>query len=488
MPRVRRAVALALAFMAPTSVAFAQLRPELVVGGLTQAVAFVHDPTDSTVFLIVQQDGRIRALRSGALQSTDYLDLRSAVRNAGEQGLLGLAFAPDYATSGRVFVNFTNQAGDTVVARFTRSASNPLRAEPTSRFDLMWPDGRRVILQPFANHNGGNLVFGPDGYLYIGMGDGGSGNDPFHNAQNPQSLLGKMLRIDVRVPDSDPEGYNVPPTNPFVGTAGVLPEIWSFGLRNPWRYSFDNPNRGGTGALLLGDVGQNAWEEIDYEGAGRGGRNYGWRNREGFHNNITSLAPWSTPLVDPIHEYPHGSGTSVTGGIVYRGTDLGSGTHGRYFFADFVQSRVWSVRLTQNSFSGEASASDLREHTAELGVGTTMSGLPSHFAEDANGEMYIVSYAGAVYRIRGTGPSEGSGARRRPPSQTPIGSAVPRPPVGTAASATSVTGLALTDSCQTLMRLLDAIRQLIPDDADWVVVLTVESPTGELPLFSCRVR
>ena len=480
----------------------AQLRGELVASGFTLPVAFVQDPTDQSVFLVVQQDGRVRVLRNGVVQGTDYLDIRSVVLNSGEQGLLGLAFAPDYAASGRVFVNFSNLSGHTVIARFTRSASNPLRAEPSSRFDLLWPGGQRFIQQPFSNHNGGNLMVGPDGYLYIGMGDGGSGNDPFHNAQNPNTLLGKMLRIDVRVPDSDPEGYNIPPSNPFAGTPGVLGEIWSFGLRNPWRFSFDNPSHGGTGALLIGDVGQNAWEEIDYEPAGRGGRNYGWRNREGLHNNVTSLPSFSTPLTDPIHEYPHGAGSSVTGGFVYRGTDLGAGTRGRYFFADFVQSRIWSVALTQNALAGTATASDLREHTAELGVGTTMARFPSTFAEDAAGELYIVSLSGFVYRLRGTGPPENSGAKRRPPSQAPIGFATPRSPgasAGVAASQASQqsAGLATaaSDPCVALTRLLDAIRQLLPGDSDWVVTLTIQSTANESApdlwsrwLMGCRLR
>ena len=183
-------------------------------------------------------------------------------------------------------------AGDTVVARFRRSA-NPLIADPVSRFDLRWggAGSPRFIDQPFANHNGGHLAFGPDGFLYIGLGDGGSGNDPDHRAQNPAELLGKMLRIDVNVPEADPTGYRVPSGNPFVGVAGTRPEIWSFGLRNPWRYTFDDPARGGTGALLIGDVGQNRWEEIDYEPPARGGRNYGWRNREGAHDNQTSRPP-----------------------------------------------------------------------------------------------------------------------------------------------------------------------------------------------------
>jgi glucose/arabinose dehydrogenase len=478
-----RALALALLALAWPLPAQAQLRGELVASGFTQPVGFVQDPTDESVFLVVQQDGRVRVIRNGVVQATDYLDLRSVVLNSGEQGLLGLAFAPDYATSGRVFINFVNLAGHTVIARFTRSASNPLRAEPSSRFDFMWPGGQRQVIQPFANHNGGNLIFGPDGYLYIGLGDGGSGGDPFHNAQNPQTLLGKMLRIDVRVPDSDPEGYNIPPSNPFVGTPGVLGEIWSFGLRNPWRYSFDNPSRGGTGAMILGDVGQNAWEEIDYEPAGRGGRNYGWRNREGAHNNVTNLAAFSTPLTDPIHEYPHGPGASVTGGFVYRGTELGAGTQGRYFFADFVQSRIWSVRLTVNGLGGEATATDLLEHTAELGVGTAMGRFPSTFGEDAEGELYVVSYSGFVYRLRGTGPAENSGAKRRPPSQSPIGFATPRSPSAVIQPQVSAM-VAAVEPCRDLAALLEAVRALLPGDSEWVITLTIQTAEGNY----CRLQ
>src|SRR2546421_605124 len=173
---------------------------------------------------------------------------------------------------------------------------------------------QRFVNHPFTNHNGGHLAFGPDGYLYIGFGDGGSGNDPDHRAQDPNDLLGKMLRIDVSVPDSDNAGYTVPSNNPFVGGSPVAarPEIWAFGLRNPWRYNFDDPVRGGTGALVIADVGQNAFEEIDYEPAGRSGHNYGWRNREGSHNNVTSRPPAFLPLVDLIHEYYHSICASIT--------------------------------------------------------------------------------------------------------------------------------------------------------------------------------
>src|SRR5262245_4536911 len=258
----------------------AQLRARTYATGFTSPVAFVQDPGDAAAQFVVQQGGRIRVVRDGTVLPGDFLNLASTIVSGGEQGLLGLAFPPDGASSGRVFVNFTDRAGNTVVARFRRS-SDPFVGDAPSRFDLRWSGalGPAFVEQPFSNHNGGHLLFGPDGFLYIGLGDGGSGNDPAHRAQTPSELLGKMLRIDVGVTDSDPIGYRIPPGNPFA-SGGARPEIWSFGLRNPWRYTFDDPSRGGTGAMLIGDVGQDRWEEIDYEPAGRGGRNYGWRNRE----------------------------------------------------------------------------------------------------------------------------------------------------------------------------------------------------------------
>jgi glucose/arabinose dehydrogenase len=211
---MRRAlVILSILSMFGAATAFAQLRTETVVSGLPGVLAAVPDPVVGGVFHAVQQSGVVRAIQGGLPLPTAFLDLHAAISTGGEQGLLGMAFAPD-AGSGRFFVNFTNPNGDTVIARFRRSASNPLVADPASRFDLRWPNGNRFISQPFANHNGGNLMFGPDGYLYIGLGDGGSGNDPNNNAQNPSSLLGKMLRIDVNVPDDDANGYRVPPDNP----------------------------------------------------------------------------------------------------------------------------------------------------------------------------------------------------------------------------------------------------------------------------------
>ena len=401
------AVFAAVTILSPIT-AEAQLRLQPLASGFTQPIAVVQDPTDRSVYFVVEQRGRIRAVRNGVIQVPDFLDLQTLISSGGERGLLGLAFAPDYATTGRFFVNFTNPAGHTVVARFRRASA--VIGDPASRFDLRWNGaaGPALVEQPFANHNGGHLAFGPDGFLYIGLGDGGSGNDPDHRAQDRGTLLGKMLRVDVNVPDSHPIGYTIPAGNPFAA-GGARPEIWSFGLRNPWRYSFDAVARGGTGALIIGDVGQNQWEEIDFEPAGRAGRNYGWRNREGAHDNVTSRPPAFTPLVDPIHEYDRSSGASVTGGYVYRGTALGSAFRGRYFFADFISSRVWSLALTVNG-AGDATASDLREHTAELGGTAVLSGVSS-FGEDAEGELYLVSYGrGVILKLLGV-PATPAGLR-----------------------------------------------------------------------------
>jgi len=390
----------------------AQLRTRTHAAGFTNPIAFVQDPADRRIQFVVQQDGHIRVVRNGEVLPADFLDLSAATLTGGERGLLGLAFPPQIG-SDRFFVNFTDRSGDTVVARFRRPSSAVV-ADPASRFDLRWggPGGPASIAQPFSNHNGGHLAFGPDGYLYIGLGDGGSANDPDHRAQNRLDLLGKMLRIDVGVANDHPTGYQIPGDNPFASGAGpvvALPEIWSFGLRNPWRYSFDNPALGGTGALIIGDVGQSRFEEIDYEPRGRGGRNYGWRNREGAHDNVTSLPPAYQPLVDPIFEYGRSSGQSVTGGFVYRGRALGASHVGRYFFGDFGSGRVWSIGLDINATTGEATASSLVEHTAELGD----LGNISSFGTDLDGELYIVSYSGRILKILGprTAPPAPAGLR-----------------------------------------------------------------------------
>jgi glucose/arabinose dehydrogenase len=393
-------VSLWLTVIAGTTGAQTPLRATVFASGFSAPVAFVQDPADRSVQLVVEQAGRIRVVKDGNVLDTDFLDLRDAVSSGGERGLLGIALSSD--GSGRVFVDFTNVSGDTVVARFHRTP-NPLVADPASRFDLRWDGGDAFIPQPFANHNGGNLVFGPDGLLYIGMGDGGAGNDPGNRAQDLQELLGKILRIDVNVPDDHPAGYVIPQGNPFDGGRG-RPEIWSVGLRNPWRFSFDEPSRGGTGALVIGDVGQNRFEEIDYEPAGRGGSNYGWRNREGAHDNVTSSPPAFLPLVDPVYEYDHQSGQSITGGYVYRGRSLGSAYSGRYFFADFVEGKVWSVALAVDPQTGEARASGVLDHTADLS-GTGPIGSVSSFGIDADGELYVVGYSrGVVFKLTGEAP------------------------------------------------------------------------------------
>jgi glucose/arabinose dehydrogenase len=390
---IRRPVELALVaslFCIP-AIAHAQLRAQVVASGLANPVAFVVDPVDPSTFYVVEQRGTIRTVRDGAVLPAMFLDIRSVISAGGERGLLGMAFAPDAATSRRFYVNFTNAEGHTVIARFTRVPQGS--ADANSRFDLMWPDGRRFIEQPFSNHNGGHLAFGPDGYLYIGMGDGGSGGDPLNHAQNPNSLLGKMLRIDVNVPDSDRRGYRVPEDNPFVDRQPIaaLAEIWAFGLRNPWRYSFDDWTRGGTGALVIADVGQTAHEEVNWEPTGAGGRNYGWRVREGrFPYDGRTPAAYQ-PLSEPIHDYARSDGQSITGGLVYRGAALDPMFNGRYFFADYVAGRIYSIGVALDE-TQEARAVDLLELTSLVG-GTAELGLISSFGVDADGELYLVSYS-----------------------------------------------------------------------------------------------
>jgi glucose/arabinose dehydrogenase len=401
MKSIASTLVAALCLCVPAELA-AQLRVQVVASRLAEPVAFVPDPVFANVFYIVERGGLVKVLRDGAIEGEPFLDLRGFVSTGGEQGLLGMAFAPD-AASGRVFVNFTDVNGDTVIARFTRSADSPFKVTAASGFPLRWPNGERVIRQPFTNHNGGHLAFGPDGYLYIGLGDGGSANDPQNNAQNPGTLLGKMLRIDVTVESTHPTGYRIPPDNPFVGGGpiGALAEIWAFGLRNPWRYSFDDVGTGATGALIVGDVGQVAREEINYEPFRAGGRNYGWRIREGriATAGVPATVPAFQPLVDPIYDYDRSNGQAVTGGFIYRGTALGAAYRGRYFFADYVSSRVWSLGLAVQS-NGDAVATDIVEHTGELGG--NLGGVGS-FGRDSSGELYLVSLSGQVLKITADG-------------------------------------------------------------------------------------
>ncbi len=343
-----------------------------VVGNLTAPVAIAHAGDDR--LLIVLQAGQIVIWNGTSLLPTPFLDIRPLVLAGGERGLLGLAFHPDYAQNGFFYVNYTNRAGngDTVIARYTVSAADPNRADPASARTLL------TIDQPFSNHNGGQLQFGRDGYLYIGMGDGGSGGDPQNNAQNRAQLLGKMLRIDV---DSG-NPYGIPPTNPFVGQSGVRPEIWATGMRNPWRFSFDRI----TSDLWIADVGQGDVEEIDFQPASsRGGENYGWRIKEGsecFNSNNCN----SAGLVDPVVEYGHTNGAcSVTGGYVYRGTRTPRLT-GTYIYGDYCNGVIWGA--TRNA-SGAV--------TTRVLIDTNL--FISTFGEDANGEVYVADHNGAIYRI-----------------------------------------------------------------------------------------
>ena len=443
--------------------AIAQLASEVVAAGLRAPVAVVAVPAMPSTFLIVEQDGLVRIVRDGSVAEVPFLDLRDEVSTGGERGLLGIALAPDYAESGRLFVNYTNRGGDTVISRYRRSEDDPLHADPRSRFDLMWPDLRRVIAQPYSNHNGGHLLFGPDSYLYVGLGDGGSGGDPLNHAQNAQSLLGKMLRLDVSVSDEDVRGYRVPDDNPFIDDESpirALPEIWAFGLRNPWRYSFDDPTRGGTTALTIGDVGQNAREEINFEPGGAGGRNYGWRLREGRQAYDARTPPAFLPLREPIHDYGRALGASVTGGFIYRGAALDPSYHGRYLFADFVSGRVFSLGLHVDA-TGEATADDEREHTASLG-GRDRLGMVSSFGTDHAGELLLLNYsAGRVIRL------------------VPDFALVPHPPALRAAFAGDMAELAWEPSPAGVPALFYAIERVRGGAV--VERILVERPSATLP-------
>lgn len=392
-----------LAFLLPiVSASYAQILSSVrIASGLTQPVGIVGHPTDPNILFIVQQNGLIRVIQNGVLLSTPFLNLQGQISTGSERGLLGLAFDPNFTTNRRFYVNFTNPSGHTVVARFKVSESNPLVADPNSRFDFRWggPTGNRWIVQPFSNHNGGNLMFGPDGYLYIGLGDGGSAGDPGNRAQDPNTWLGKMLRIDVNVPDSDPEGYVVPPDNPFLDGDPIyaLPEIWAFGLRNPWRYSFDDPRFGGTGAMYIADVGQNNWEEVDYEPAGAGGRNYGWRNYEGNAVYNNSLPPAYTPLTFPIHVYSHSDGCSITGGFVYRGVELGCDVFGHYFFSDYCSAQLWTFKVELDA-GGNPVVTQFMNRKSEIDPTNQINSVTS-FGVDANGELYVADHTGEIFKI-----------------------------------------------------------------------------------------
>lgn len=345
-----------------------------VVNGLEMPLFLTSPPGDLIRLFVVEKAGRIRIIKDGGLLPTSFLDISGKVSNGSEQGLLGLAFHPQYATNGRFVVNYTNTAGDTRVSVY-RVSTDPDRADAASEQAILALD------QPFSNHNGGMVVFGPDGKLYIGLGDGGSAGDPQGHGQNRNSLLGKILRLDV----SATGVASVPSDNPFVGQSNARPEIWSYGLRNPWRFSFDRS----IGDLYIADVGQNAREEVnvstDIAQFGRG-RNFGWNIMEGTAC-FSGSGCNQNGLTLPVLEYGHGDGCSVTGGYVYRGAALALYV-GHYFYGDYCEGWVRSFRLTGPGVTLQKEWTSLRPGSQILS-----------FGEDARGEIYVLTSSGHVYRI-----------------------------------------------------------------------------------------
>jgi len=361
------------------NVAFTQ-----VLTGLSKPIYVTHCGDDR--LFVVQKGGTIKVVNHPNATTytplaTPFLDITSSVLSSGnEQGLLGLAFHPDYKNNGYFYVDYItgSGAGTSVIERFTRSVADSNVADPSSGVILLQQP------QPYTNHNGGCLQFGPDGYLYISFGDGGSGGDPGNRAQRIDTLFGKLLRVDVN--NTNPPYYSIPPTNPFVNNPTARKEIWAYGLRNSWRYSFDRL----TGDLWIGDVGQDLWEEVDFQAAGdTGGHDYGWRCYEGFHSyNTTGPCPADSGTL-PVFEYPHGSECSITGGYVYRGAQIGS-LYGKYVFADYC---VGALRMLQNEVNGIYSDVTLIPGTFAI----------TSFGEDKWGELYACSYTsgsnGKVYKI-----------------------------------------------------------------------------------------
>ncbi|GAB4400321.1 MAG: hypothetical protein OHK0052_23950 [Anaerolineales bacterium] len=349
---------------------------QAAVNGLDQPVGLAVAPGDARHLFVVEQPGRIRIVDGESLLPEPFLDLTDRVGSEGnEQGLLSVAFHPLYAQNGFFFVNYTNLNGNTVISRF-QVTSDPLRADPNSEQKIL------SVPQPYANHNGGHLLFGPDGALYIGLGDGGSAGDPQNNAQNPNSLLGKMLRLDV----DNATPYGIPGDNPFVNGDG-RGEVWALGLRNPWRYAFDSL----TGELYIGDVGQNRWEEVSVLPAGKSpGWNLGWRVWEGLHR-YSDDTPDSLPnLVAAVAEYDHSLGCSITGGEVYRGSKFPA-FYGVYLYADYCSGRIW----------GLVRAADGNWQSGQL---YQLSANPTAFVQTAEGNLWMASHDGTLYRLQALNP------------------------------------------------------------------------------------
>jgi glucose/arabinose dehydrogenase len=340
-----------------------------VVDGLDSPVWLTAPPGDSARLFVVEQPGRIRVIRNGRLLPAPFLDLRDRVRSGGERGLLSVAFHPRYRENGWLFVDYTDRHGDTQIERY-RVGADPDRADPASATAILH------IAQPYANHNGGLVLFGPDGMLWIGMGDGGSAGDPQDRAENPDELLGKLLRIDV----DRGAPYAIPPGNPFAGRGGGRAEIWAMGLRNPWRYSFDPTLH----HLWIGDVGQNAWEEVDLVDDRAPGLDFGWRRDEGTHP-YRAGAGRGTPVM-PLIEYPHAEGCSVIGGFVYRGRAVPA-LAGQYVYGDYCSGWIRSVRAE----GGRVTETHLWN--------VKHPGSISSFGIDGRGELYVITLDGSVLRV-----------------------------------------------------------------------------------------
>jgi glucose/arabinose dehydrogenase len=345
-----------------------------ITNGLQRPLLFTNANDGSNRMFIVEQDGHIwvATVVDGTVQKQPFLDVSGLITTAGnEQGLLGLAFHPQFKTNGQFFIDYTDVNGNTVVARYSVMASNPNVGDPNSASFVI------QIKQPFENHNGGNLAFGPDGYLYIGMGDGGSQGDPNGNGQNPKALLAKLLRLDI----DSAQPYAAPKDNPFATNPDFAPEVWAMGLRNPWRFSFDKL----TGDLYIGDVGQNQYEEVDFQPAdAAGGVNYGWNIMEATHRY--SGVPVPQGLTAPIAEYSHDGGNcSITGGYVYRGSAL-KALDGVYFFADYCSGKIWS---TFRDASGAWQTNLFMDTNFAI----------SSFGQDETGELYVVNQGGTILKL-----------------------------------------------------------------------------------------
>lgn len=347
-----------------------QIGLQKVVDGLERPLYVTHAGDGSGRLYILEQPGWVRVLEDGRLLETPFLDLTDRVLSRGnEQGLLGLAFSPDFRESGIFYIHYTGRPdGRTVLSRFRLRDGDPRRGDAASEEVLL------TVEQPYANHNGGALLFGPDGYLYLALGDGGSAGDPENRAQNLDSLLGKILRLDV----SQPGPYRIPPDNPFVGGQG-REEIWAYGLRNPWRISFDRA----TGDLYIADVGQNAIEEVNFQPAGSpGGENYGWRVWEGSRRYAQGEAPGA---VFPVAEYTHAEGgCSITGGYVYRGQAIPA-LVGIYLYGDYCTGYIWGLKQQD----GQWQTGRLLDTSLNI----------TSFGEDEAGEVYVVDRRGAIYRV-----------------------------------------------------------------------------------------